>query len=168
MQDFFSNRGSIFLTFLVAVLLFIFPWPNIILWAQPVWPLLVLVFWLLVMPLQISFFTAFLLGLMLDLLTGSLLGQYAFAFIVITYVVLRLKPRLRVSSEWRQGMVVALFSAFLAVYKMLIMLLVGQSIVNLWLGFLPALSSFIVWPYFFRLMRKCRYRFFGKFAGNAL
>lgn len=159
MQDFFSNRKWIFLTFFVSILLFILPWPHAVVWFQPVWPALVLIFWLLMMPMQVGLGVAFFLGIAMDFLMGNLLGQHAFSFVLLAYFVLKLKPRLRVFPEWQQALVVFFLLSFLVLSNLLIMVILGFSIYSVGLNFLSALVGALIWPWFFCFMLYLRRRF---------
>jgi rod shape-determining protein MreD len=72
------------------------PLPRTIAPFRPDWVAVVLLYWSLMAPRRFSLLTAFWMGVALDTLTGSLLGQHALALLVIVYVAERFHLRLRV------------------------------------------------------------------------
>ena len=88
--DFQSSRllrparpGFIRLTLLLAFLLNLLPtsfWP----WF-PDWVALVIVFWSIRSPLVVGTGTAFVLGILMDVVDGSLMGQHALAYVLMSY-----------------------------------------------------------------------------------
>jgi rod shape-determining protein MreD len=63
---------------------------------RPDFVAVVLLFWSLTAPRRFSLMTAFWAGLVLDALTGSLLGQHPLALLVIVYLAERFHLRVRV------------------------------------------------------------------------
>jgi rod shape-determining protein MreD len=99
-----------------------------------------------------------LVGLCVDLLEGALLGQNALTCSAIAYLALLLYQRLRNYGAWQQAMMVGVLIG--------ISLMISQWIQNLTsvaadtVGFLlPALTSTVLWPWFFIAMRTMRRRF---------
>lgn len=84
--------ASLVLTLALAVV----PLPDAISAFRPDFVAVVLVYWSLIAPRRFSLLTAFWMGLALDTLTGSLLGQHALALLVIVYLAERFHLRLRV------------------------------------------------------------------------
>ncbi len=88
--DFQSSRllrparpGFIRLTLLLAFFLNLLPtsfWP----WF-PDWVALVIVFWSIRSPLVVGTGTAFVLGILMDVVDGSLMGQHALAYVLMSY-----------------------------------------------------------------------------------
>lgn len=78
-----ARPGFIRLTLLLAFLLNLLPtsyWPFF-----PEWVMLVVLFWSVRAPLVVSTGTAFVLGLLMDVVDGSLMGQHALAYVLISY-----------------------------------------------------------------------------------
>ena len=88
--DFQSSRllrparpGYIRLTLVLAFLLNLLPtsyWPFF-----PEWVMLVLLFWSVRAPHTVGTGTAFLFGLLMDIVDGSLMGQHALAYVLVSY-----------------------------------------------------------------------------------
>ena len=99
------RRGTVTIavSFLVALMLTALPLPH---WAEPwrpAWVTLVLAYWVLALPHRVGVGVGWGLGLLLDVLTGALLGQHALSLSLVAFLALRLHQRLRVLSPWEQG-----------------------------------------------------------------
>jgi rod shape-determining protein MreD len=133
------------LSFAASLLLTVLPLPETLAWWRPHWVAMVLVFWVLSEPALVGVWTGFLLGLMVDVLTGSLFGMHPFMLALIAYLA-RLSHRwIGVFSLWQTaGLVFGLVSAGLLLQYMLMS---AQGIApNSLLYCLPALSSALIWP----------------------
>ena len=78
-----ARVGFIRLTLVLALLLNLLPtsyWPFF-----PDWVMLVILFWSVRAPLAVGTGTAFVLGLLMDVVDGSLMGQHALAYVLISY-----------------------------------------------------------------------------------
>src|SRR3990167_6870506 len=93
-------------TFLIAMMLAILPLPPWIVWFRPSWTLMILLFWLIAMPYRVGIIIAFIVGLFLDLLTGTILGQHALVLTIIAYLVVRLHTQVRSLPLWQQTLLV--------------------------------------------------------------
>ena len=92
----------IFLSVVAAVILTLIELPSFLAITRPALVLLVAIYWTLEMPQHFGLFTAWFLGIMLDVLTGSLLGQHAIAILISCYIAgrLRIRPFL---DRWHQS-----------------------------------------------------------------
>ena len=131
---------------LLAMILTIIPLPAWAVWARPNWVLLVLIFWVAVSPLRVSVGTAFIVGLILDLLTGTLFAQHAFSFCVLAYVAIKLQQVLRVSPLWQQTLLIFLLAMFNLALQLWIMNIAGVPVTTVWY-WISAPVSAIVWPW---------------------
>ena len=148
----------IVVSFVAALVLTILPLPD---WLQVLWPewgALVLLYWCLALPERISVGTAWVVGLLLDVLHGSLLGQHALAMTVIAYLTVNLHQRIRLYPLWQQALTVLML---LALYQLLLMWfdgIIGQP-TKPWTYWLPPLTGMLLWPGSFLLLREIRRRF---------
>jgi rod shape-determining protein MreD len=85
-----------FVSLLLTLALAVLPLPPAIAAFRPDWVAVVLLYWSLMAPRRFSLMTAFWMGVALDTLSGSLLGQHALALLVIVYLAERFHLRLRV------------------------------------------------------------------------
>jgi rod shape-determining protein MreD len=150
--------GVIMLTFLVAYLLAVLPLPQWLQWGRPEWVALTLIYWCIALPQRVGIATGLVLGLGLDVLEGSLLGQNALALIAVALLSLILYQRLRVYSLWQQAGVVFMLVG--------INQLICQWVQNLEdiralprLFLLPAFSSALLWPVVLHILRSLRRRY---------
>lgn len=146
------------LSFLLALLISILPLPN---WLQLIWPqwlLLILIYWVLAYPYQLNLGIAWLLGLLLDGLYGTLLGEHALAFTVVAYIAYRLHRQIRMFPILQQ----ALCMFFLVlIYQGLLVWIQGMLglLTNVYLFWLSALTSMLLWPWLFMGLRRCQQRY---------
>ncbi len=156
------NRASGYVAIIISVVLAMIataiPLPE---WAvvwRPAWVCLVLIYWCVAVPERIGIFTAWILGLTLDVLHGAVLGQHALGLAVVAFVAVTYHQRLRVFSLFHQ----ALFVGSLVFIYLGIMLgiynLVGTKSYST--GYLlAAVTSGLLWPWIFVIMRDFRRRF---------
>ena len=146
---------AIALSFLIALVLAVLPLPQWLLWGRPEWVALVLVYWVIALPHRVGLITALVLGLVLDVLEGAVMGQNAFALVVVATLALTLYQRLRVFSLWQQAGVVFVL---IGIHQMLcqwVQNLQGAGAVTL-LFLLPAFSSALLWPFVLHSLRGVR------------
>ena len=86
---------SAILSLIVGLALSVVPLPASLGFFEPVWVPGLLLYWSVVAPHRFGLFTAFAMGLAVDVLTGALLGQNALALLVIVYVSQRFHLRIR-------------------------------------------------------------------------
>jgi len=83
------------LSLLAALLLALLPMPAALQPLRPYWLALVLAYWVMEDPDRVGLGFAFLIGLVADLIIGSLLGEQALRLVVITFILQRFRARLR-------------------------------------------------------------------------
>jgi len=91
----------------VALLLMLVPVPPAVQPLRPYWLALALAYWVIEDPDHVGLGLAFIIGLLGDLVTGSLLGEQALRLVVMAYILQRFRARLRffpVSQQaWRSA-----------------------------------------------------------------
>jgi len=105
----FNNYAGFFriiISLILAMCLRIAPWPGDMAAFNPDWVLLFLIYWALAQPEHVGIFHAWVFGILVDVLTGRLLGQYALAYSIIVYICLKLHKRLRQFPFFQQGLFV--------------------------------------------------------------
>lgn len=86
---------SYLLTIALAMSLNILPLPEAIKNLNPDWVLLVLIYWALAMPERVGVFNAWLIGILVDVMTGRLMGMHGLTYALVSYACLKLHKRLR-------------------------------------------------------------------------
>ena len=154
-------RGGIIiiLTFVAALLLTILPMPEWLVMFRPEWVALILIYWCMALPQRVGIISGLGLGLLLDTLRGAVLGQHALALVVIAYLTHRVHQQVRVYPRWQQALSVM---ALLLLYQLLLLWVSGIMGVSnqLSLYWLPTLSSTLLWPWLYLILRDVR-RHFG-------
>lgn len=145
----------IMMTLFVALILALLPMPEWTIWFRPAWVLLVLIYWTMTVPYRVNIGTAWVMGIIVDLLTGTLLGEHAFAYSLIIYFVSRMHIRLRMAPTLQQALSIFFFVAFYQLILYCIQGVIGNP-PNSPLYWLQALTSVALWPWLFVLMRDCR------------
>jgi len=136
---------AIIFSFFLALLLSILPIPEWLQWGRPEWVAMVLIHWIIILPERVGITVAWVVGLLLDVLEGTALGQNAFALSVMAYVVLLLYQRVRMFTLWQQAGVVFVLVGLNQLIGNWVQTLQGSQSPNL-LFLLPAFVSALLWP----------------------
>jgi rod shape-determining protein MreD len=146
------NWFVILCTLLLAVILALLPMPELASWFRPPWVLMVLIFWSMMMPYRVSVGMAWVVGIMMDLLNGTLLGEHALAFTIVIYFVSKMHMRLRFFPLLQQGISIFLF---VLLYQFIIYCVQGfiGDLPESYLYWLPPVTSMILWPWLYVIMR---------------
>lgn len=149
----------IFLSFFIAYLLAIVPFPDWAMNYRPEWVPMVLIYWVMALPYRVGIGSAWVAGITLDVLEGSVLGLNALGLVIIAYVTLSLHLRLRMFSSLQQaGLLLALLGINLVLSHWL-QIITGQTVASGLMFLMAALTSAIIWPSLFQLMRHIRRSF---------
>ncbi len=154
-----SNRSRLVIafTFLVALVLAILPVPG---WAQPFrpdWVSLVLIYWCMATPQRVGVGIGWTVGLILDVLYGSLLGEQALAKTLVAFLTLKLHLRMRMFPRWQQAVTVLVLVAVNHLVVLWIRDLVTHTPVR-WSYWTSSVVSMLIWPWLFVILRDVRRR----------
>ena len=137
------NVWFVTLTLAVALAFNLLPWNDMT--GLPDMLALVLTFWAVQQPRKVSVEVGFVLGLVMDVGNGTLMGQHALAYAVLTFVANALSRRLL----WFQPRHQALHVLFLLLGCQVVMLIARMIAGSGFPGLLYFLGSFIgaaLWP----------------------
>lgn len=149
----------ILLSFSIAYLLAIVPFPEWAMLYRPEWVPMVLIYWVMALPYRVGIGSAWVVGLLLDILEGSILGLNAMSLVILAYVTISLHQRLRMFSTLQQsGLVLTLIGLNLILCNWL-QIVTGQSVPSNLMFLMAALSSAVIWPSLFQLLRQVRRSF---------
>ncbi len=146
------------ISFIVALMLTAMPLPD---WAtnwRPAWVAMVLVYWCMALPDRIGIGVGWSMGLLLDVLQGTLLGQNALGLAVLAYFIIQSHQRIRMFPLTQQAFLISLlvlFYLFLTLWVRGIMGIPPQS----WTYWMPAFTSMLLWPWLFIILRDIRRRY---------
>lgn len=146
---------AICFSLLVAVMLTLLPMPLWTNWLRPAWVLMVLIYWTMTSPHKVNVGVAWSVGLIIDLLTDTLLGEHALAYTFVIYFVSRLHIRLSISPMLQQGISIFIF---ILTYQFIIFCIQGfeGNLPDSQLYWLSSLTSVLLWPWLFIIMRDGR------------
>lgn len=139
----------------MGLILQIIPMPAQADLYRPDWLLLILCYWTMALPNRVNVGIAGLSGIILDLLYGSALGVHSFALAIPIFIVATNYQRMRNQSILQLALTIGALSF---IYHLLIYWLqfwltsIEFRIEFLW----PSVTSMLLWPWMFWLLRKFR------------
>lgn len=152
-----APRWPVWLLILLALATELLPLPDAIQPLRPAWTTMIVIYWCLMWPGRFGVFSAFLVGLLVDIAHGSLLGQHALTLSLVAWVVLQLHLQMRVFPLWQLT---------LSVFALMML----EAFVLLWIdgatgrgGFGvarwgPVLAAGVFWPLLMAVMDRMRER----------
>jgi rod shape-determining protein MreD len=145
------------LSLLAALLLQLVELPEIISAARPLWLPLMIAYWALTESRVHVLLGAFLVGLLADVTFGTALGQHELGLVLVAYFVTRMRPIFVLFPLWQATL--ALIPVWLT-FSFLMFWIDGitNHRADLWLRWLPVLSTTLFWPLLFALMEIVRGR----------
>ncbi|MBS9783286.1 MAG: rod shape-determining protein MreD [Pasteurella sp.] len=145
----------LFIIFIIAFILEIMPWPIEMQGVRPAWIVILLVYWTLALPQKINVGSAFITGVVWDIILGSVLGVHALVLSIAIYFVAKHHLILRNMSLWVQSILIMLYVALIRIMIFFIELLLHNAEFNSQ-ELLGAVISGLLWPWIFLLMRQIR------------
>ena len=139
--------GAIIVSLIIAFALSILPLREEWILFRPEWIALTLVHWALYLPKKSSLALAWFVGLLVDAIHGSILGQHAFGFAIVMLMTLRIRYRILVDSYFHQ-----LFTLFvvLGTYLLINLWILGVTgnSPDGWGYWLTVATSMVIWPFY--------------------
>lgn len=162
-----DRYSFILLTLGLAAFLTILPLPNAVQTFWPYWMALILIYWCLETQDRITLGLGFTVGIMLDLLTGSLLGLHALSLVIVIYLVNRFRARLRFFPPWQQALSVFALLMNDRIILLWVISLRGDPLpaLDFWL---PPIVGTLVWPWLFITLDRLRGAVRLRAAGRGL
>lgn len=140
-----SVYSLIGLSLLLGGILTIWPLPGTMNWLRPAWVMLIMLYWVIVLPNRAGIKLAWILGLLLDGLHGSLLGEHALACLLTSYFAGNIRRQVLISPLWLQSFMIMLLILIYQVILYLVQGFAGQ-VISSWQYWLPSLTSALLWP----------------------
>jgi len=150
------RRGWVItISFIFALILTMLPLPGAIEIFRPEWVTLTLIYWCMALPTRVGVGIGFTLGLFLDVIRDTLLGQYALALTLIAFITLHLHQRVRVFPLWQQAVSIFILVMLESVVVLWVKGIIGES-VSFWSLLATAATSMIAWPFVYVVLRHVR------------
>ena len=146
------------ISFIAAFILTLLPMPDWTVWLRPAWVLMVLSYWIMMVPHRVNIGIAWILGLFLDVLNGTLLGEHALAMVLAAYIVARMQSRMRMFPLLQQGLCIMLVVLIYQFVLFCVQGFIGQ-MPRTWLFWTPAITSMLLWPWLFSIIKSSRRRY---------
>jgi len=150
-----EKLSTLMLVVFIAMLLTLLPMPSMLEPLRPYWVGLVLVYWALEIREMVSLGMAFVIGILLDILSGSLMGMHGLSLVVMIYLVQRFRPRLRFFPPWQQALAILALMVNDRIIRLWISSLLGEPIPT-WDYWLSPLVGMVIWPWMFLLLDRIR------------
>ena len=152
------GNGVIALSFVVALMLTALPMPEWAIMWRPAWVALVLIYWCMALPGRAGVLVGWSVGILLDAMVGTLLGQHALSLAVTAFIAHKLHRRVRVLPVWQQAMTVF---GLVFIFQALVLWINGIKGMPVTVSaYLAApLVSMLLWPWVFVVLRDARRRF---------
>jgi rod shape-determining protein MreD len=94
-------RWPVWLVLIGTAALMSLPLPDGLTPFRPAWATLAVIYWIMMWPGRFGIGAAWLVGLLLDVLQGSTLGQHALALTAVAYITLRFHRQIRIFPLWQ-------------------------------------------------------------------
>lgn len=138
-------NGAIIATIIISLMFALMPLPVAIEAWKPEWIALTLIYWAITLPKQISLFLAWFLGLLIDTLYGTILGQHALGFTIVLYFAMRFSERINPQIIWQQLFMISLVLSVYLLINLWILGITGNS-PSTWAYWLSLFGSILIWP----------------------
>jgi rod shape-determining protein MreD len=145
-------------TLAAALFLTILPMPE---WGEefrPQWVAMTLIYWSLALPARIGIFWAWATGLVLDVTSGTVLGQHALSLSVAVWLAVELHQRIRVFPLAQQAVSVWILLLVERLLSMWVIGATGQPTPTL-MYWVPTFVGMLLWPWVFIVLRDLRRRY---------
>lgn len=147
----------LFGSLLLAMIFAIVPMPAAIGPARPYLLALLLTYWTMEAPNRVGLGVAFLVGLLADVTSATLIGEQALRLVVLVFLVQRFRARLRFFPLWQQALAIGLLLLNDQVIVTLLHFAGGLPMAP-WTRWLAPVAGMLLWPWLFVLLDVARLR----------
>lgn len=143
--EFHQVKLLVISSYLIGIIFNIFSLREAWLTILPPIGLMLALFWSVQLLRNSHLITAFIIGLLYDGLYQTLLGSHALLFVLITFIMLRMRLRFRSYPLWQQGVVIGFYMLLYQVLHHFFFspVLTDQTYLAYWL--MPVFSA-LLWP----------------------
>lgn len=146
-----GGGGIIISSLIIASILMIIPLPEQFRLFRPEFVALTFIYWTMAVPHRMGLSFAWIVGLLMDVMMGGVLGVLAFGYTLLVYLVLKFHLQLRQYPLWQQALII-----FVLILLLQLLLIVTSSHNAGWNFWLPAISSTVIWPILYSVLRRVR------------
>lgn len=147
-----ARASYIALTVMIAAMLNLLSLPEIITRVKPDFLALILIYWTVFHPERVSFTVVWMLGLAMDVASGSLFGQHALSYTLILYLSALLHRRIIMFPLGYQVFHVVVVLIIAQVAALALRSIAGSDMPS-WSYFLPSVTGAILWPLISTMLR---------------
>ncbi len=138
-----------------ALLMGLLPLPEALLPFRPYWVALVLAYWLIETPERVGLGYAVIVGLIADLMFGTLLGEQALRLLIMAFILQRFRARLRFFPVSQQALAIGGLLLNDRVVTAAVHLMLGLPTLP-WSYWWAPLVGMLLWPVLFVLLDAVR------------
>ncbi len=154
------HRGGLIIiaTFVLALILTSLPLPESIRPFRPSWHSLVLIYWCMAAPQRVGVGVGWFVGLLVDVMTNTLLGQHAMELAITAFITVKLHQRIRLFPLWQQAVGVLLLLLLEQLLSTIVMGAIHRpaSALSYWAS---PFVGMLLWPWIYIILRDLRRRF---------
>ncbi|RLA05956.1 MAG: rod shape-determining protein MreD [Gammaproteobacteria bacterium] len=137
---------NIYISITIAILLTTIPLSDYFLIVEFDWIVLVVLFWLIIYPEKFSLISVWVCGIIIDVMSGNLLGQNAFSLLVVSFMSIIAHRQIKTMPLLQQSIIIS-FLVF--VYRLINLWLngiIGIQTPDMLVYFLNPLLLILIWP----------------------
>jgi len=143
-----KNNSNLLLTKITIIALIVgaISLPSILEIISPFWMLIFFIYWIIYTDTKGLYLFALILGLLTDILQGSILGQNALALVISSAFIINVKKSFYVSNLTTQQVYI-FFASLIYLIALLLTHVVIQDFDFNWLIILSPFTGAIIWPF---------------------
>ncbi|KAF1712024.1 rod shape-determining protein MreD [Pseudoxanthomonas kalamensis DSM 18571] len=149
------NRWLLPVSLLLALLLALLPLPAVLQPLRPYWLALVVAYWVIEAPETAGLGFAFCIGIVADLMFGSLLGEQALRLTIMAFILQRFRARMRFFPLSQQALVIGALLLNDRIIGTVVHRVLGEPVLP-WEYWWAPLLGMLLWPPLFVLMDALR------------
>ena len=130
---------------IIALIIGAISLPSVLEIASPFWMLIFFIYWIIYTDTKALYLFALILGLLTDILQGSILGQNTLALLISSAFIVNVKKSFYVSNLTTQQVYV-FFASLIYLIALILTHLAIQGFDFSWLIILSPFTSSIIWP----------------------
>ncbi len=141
-------------SFAIGLMLMIAPIPVEMSWGRPLWMGLLVIFWGIYAPNYVGLITAWLVGLLVDQLSGTILGVHALGLLLLAYLTSSFYNKLRLAHLPQQTVMIFFLLLVYQAWIALIQGMIGALPELTWIWCIAPATSALLWPFSLLLQRR--------------